>query len=332
MKSGTMTRIAVLIPCYNEEKTIAGVVSEFREQLPEADIYVYDNNSGDDTAAEARKAGAIVRSEKRQGKGNVVSSMFLQIDADVYVMVDGDGTYPADRVHQLIAPIISQEADMVVGSRLHPQSRSEFKALNRLGNNLFLFVLRTIFKVGLTDMLSGFRAFNRRVVKSMPIRSSGFEIETELTIKGLERGFRIVEIPVDLTSRHEGSESKIRIARDGKLIFSTIFALFRDYKPLSAFGFVGLFLAACGFYPGALVVDEYLSTGYINHLPSAVLSVGLVLSGLLMSFVGLILHTISRRFQEMDRQFQNLTEFMEYLYAEKQSGDATCDRKRHNRQ
>jgi glycosyltransferase involved in cell wall biosynthesis len=328
-----LTKIAVLIPCYNEEKTVAGVVREFRRQLPDADIYVYDNNSADNTAEEALKAGAIVRFETRQGKGNVVSSMFLQVDADVYVMVDGDGTYPAERVHQLIAPIINQQADMVVGSRLHPQSDDrEFKALNRFGNKLFLFILRSIFKVRVSDLLSGFRAFNRRVVKSLPIRSSGFEIETELTIKGLERGFRICEVPVNLLSRHEDSESKIRIFRDGRLIFSTIFALFRDYKPLSAFGFFGLFLMACGFFPGALVIDEYLSKGYINHLPSAVLSVGFVLSGLLMTIVGLILHTISRRFQEMDRQLQNITERMEYFCAEKQGSDADCCGKRHKKE
>ena len=302
-----MSKIAILIPVFNEEKTIGSVVRDFRSQLPEADIYVYDNNSTDDTAGEARQAGAIVRHERRQGKGNVIRSMFREVDADIYVMVDGDGTYPADRVYELIKPVLSGDADMVIGSRLHTMSESRFKVLNLIGNKLYLFLLNFIFKVNITDLLSGYRAFSSRIVKSLPILSRGFEIETELTVKCLQRNYQIVEVPVNLSERPEGSKSKIKVFRDGLLIFNTIFALFRDYKPLTAFGISGLLLIICGLLPGTIVISEFIVTGIVRRLPMAVLSVGIVLSGLLVMFTGLILHTISRRFQELDSQMQNIS-------------------------
>jgi len=301
-------KIAVLIPCYNEEKTIASVVRDFRLQLPDAEIYVFDNNSTDNTVKEAMEAGAIVRYERRQGKGHVVRSMFRHVDADIYVMVDGDGTYPAQRVHELINPIIAGEADMVIGSRLHTMADSRFNVLNRIGNKIFLFILNTIFRVHVTDLLSGYRAFSNRVVKSLPILSRGFEIETELTVKCLERDYRIQEIPVNLGTRPKGSKSKIKVFKDGFLILNTILALFRDYKPLTAFGLLGLFLIFCGLIPGAIVIVEFILTRYITHVPSAILAVGLVLSGLLVAFIGLILHTGARHFQELDYQLQNLSE------------------------
>jgi glycosyltransferase involved in cell wall biosynthesis len=301
--------IAVLIPCYNEEKTIAKVVSEFRQQLPNAKIYVYDNNSTDDTVNQATRAGAIVKYENRQGKGYVVRSMFQTIEADIYVLIDGDGTYPADKIHELLKPVISGDADMVIGSRLYSGSTSKFKRLNKLGNKFFLLVLNTIFNVGITDLLSGYRVFNKRVVKSLPLLSRGFEIETELTVKCLERAFKIKEVPVDLGERPEGSKSKISIVRDGFKILNTIFALFRDYKPLTAFGVVGIILVLLGFIPGGIVIYEYVTTGYILRIPSAILAVGLVLSGLLVAFVGLVLHTISRRFQEIDVQMQKILDY-----------------------
>lgn len=303
-----MKKTAVLIPCYNEEKTIGSVVNDFKNQLPDADIYVYDNNSSDNTAEKAQQAGALIYSEKRQGKGHVIRSMFRQIDADIYIMVDGDGTYPSDQVHNLIAPIILGEADMVCGSRLHPHSESDFKWLNWFGNKIFQHLLNFIFNVRITDILSGYRAFNRNIVKSLPILSSGFEIETELTLKAIEYRYRIEEIPVDLKPRPEGSFSKIRIISDGLLILYTIFAMLRDYKPLTAFGILGLFFVFLGFIPGFVVIHEYLTTGFILHIPSAILAVGLVLSGCLVIFTGLTLHTISRRFQEVECQIQNLSE------------------------
>lgn len=300
-------RIAILVPCYNEELSIGNVIRQFRFQLPDAAIYVFDNNSSDRTAAEAREAGAIVLHESRQGKGYVVQSMFQKLDADVYVMVDGDGECQAASVHQLIAPILNDDADMVVGSRLHRQSHSQFKLLNRLGNRLFLFILNSLFHVKLTDILSGYRAFNRRFVKDIPVLARGFEIEAELTIKALHRGHRIVEVPINLGRRPPGSVSKIRLVRDGMLISNTILALFRDYQPLTFFGAVGFAFIAAGFVPGLMVILEFIRTGLVLRLPSAVLAVGLVLSGLLFIIAGIIVHTILRRFQELDYKLHALT-------------------------
>lgn len=301
-------RIAVLIPCFNEAESIADVIAEFRSQLPDATIYVYDNNSTDRTAEIAKENGAVVRRERRQGKGFVIRTMFQRIDADVYIMVDGDGTYPAHRVWDLVEPILSDDADMVIGSRLHPDSKSQFKHLNRFGNKFFLFLLAWTFSVRVTDLLSGYRAFNRRVVKALPLLSRGFEIETELTLKAAEHRCRIAEVPVDLSPRKEGSFSKIKIVRDGLLIVQTIFSLLRDYKPLTTFGSLGLLLLISGLVMGGFPVMEYLETGAVYRIPLAVLSVGTVLSGVLTVFVGIILHTISRRFQEVDAILQNISD------------------------
>jgi glycosyltransferase involved in cell wall biosynthesis len=297
-------RIAVLIPCYNEELTIGEVVRDFRSEIPQAEIYVFDNNSTDRTAELARASGARVASERRQGKGFVVQSMFCQVEADVYVLVDGDGTYPPSEIHKLIQPILLGEADMVVGSRLMGASGSEFRFLNKVGNSFFLKVINLIFKVKLTDVLSGYRAFNREFVKGVPIFGGGFETEVELTIKALARGYRIVELPVRLTSRPEGSFSKIRIVQDGFLILNTILTLFRDYKPLTFFGVMGLFLIVLGLVPGGIVIFEFIQTGMVPKLPSAVLAVGLVLSGMLLLVIGLVLPTITRRFQELEHQLK----------------------------
>jgi glycosyltransferase involved in cell wall biosynthesis len=301
-------RVAVLIPCYNEELTVAGVIAQFRAELPEAAVYVFDNNSTDRTADEARRAGAFVRTERRQGKGYVVQSMFRQVDADVYIMVDGDGTYPPGAVHRLLAPVVSGEADMSVGSRLHADSRSEFKQLNRWANRLVRATLNSIFRVRLTDILSGYRAFSRQFVKGLPLFGGGFEVETELTIKAVERGYRIVEVPIDLSHRPEGSHSKIQFVRDGFLILNTTLALFRDYKPLTFFGGIGLALVLLALVPGTVVVIEFLRTGLVPRLPSAVLAVGLVLCGMLSLTAGLILHSIARRSQEFEYQMQVLAD------------------------
>jgi glycosyltransferase involved in cell wall biosynthesis len=308
MAVADINKIAVLIPCYNEEQTIANVVHGFRSQLPDSDIHVFDNNSTDKTASEALKAGAIIHRERRQGKGNVVRSMFRRVEADIYVMVDGDGTYPHDKVHELIHPIAEGEVDMVIGSRLHSESASRFNVLNHAGNIVFRFLLNTLFRVNITDLLSGYRAFSSRVVKSLPVLSRGFEIETELTVKCIERDYRIHEIPVNLISRPRGSKSKIHIFRDGFLILNTIFALFRDYKPMTAFGLIGIYLVLSGFLLGAFVIGEYIVSQYVAHIPLAILSVGLVLSGLLSICAGMILHAQARHFQEIDYQLQNLSE------------------------
>lgn len=298
------TRIAILIPCHNEEPTVSEVVEAFHAELPTARIYVFDNNSTDRTVERALAAGAEVRHESRQGKGFVVQSMFRRVDADVYVMVDGDGTYPAEAVHQLIAPVLEGEADMVVGSRLHPGIQSQFRQLNRWGNRLVLALLNSIFQVKLTDILSGYRAFNRNFVKGLPLFGGGFEIETELTIKAVARGFRIVEIPTALTARPKGSHSKIKFFRDGFIILNTILALFRDYKPLTFFGTAGLFLVLLAVVPGVLVAIQFIGTGTVTQLSWALLAVGLGLAGMLLMVAGLILHTIVRRFQEIEHTMQ----------------------------
>jgi glycosyltransferase involved in cell wall biosynthesis len=300
-------RVAILIPCFNEEPTVGQVIRDFRQQLPWADIYVFDNNSTDRTVEVARNAGAQVAFERRQGKGYVVQTMFREVEADIYVMVDGDNTYPAAEVHKLIAPIATGEADMVVGSRFTSESQSELKTLNRLGDYFFQQTINLIFRVRLTDILSGYRAFNRNFVKNLPIFGGGFETETELTIKALARGYRVVETPVDLKARPEGSYSKIRVLRDGLLILNSILTLARDYKPLTFFGSIGLLLILLGLAPGMVVIVEFVKTGLVPRLPSAVLAVGLILAGLLTAVVGLVLHTIARRFQELDHQLKILT-------------------------
>lgn len=297
-------RIAILIPCYNEEGTIGKVVRDFRSEVPDADIYVYDNNSTDATVEQARAAGARIGYERRQGKGFVVQSMFSQVEADVYVMVDGDATYPAGDVHKLIQPIVDRDADMVVGSRLMRTSQSEFRLLNLMGNSFFFKVINFTFKVRLSDVLSGYRAFSREFVKNIPAFGGGFETEVELTIKALARGYRINEVPVRLTARPEGSVSKIRIVSDGFVILNTILTLFRDYKPLTFFGGIGLIFVLLGGLSGAILLVEFIKTGAAHNLPAAIMAVGLVLSGMLLIVVGLVLHTISRRFQELEYQLK----------------------------
>jgi hypothetical protein len=232
--------------------------------------------------------------------------MFREINADIYVMVDGDGTYPAASVHALLEPVMINDADMVIGSRLDPASESQFGLMNRLGNNFVLFLTRVLFDAHIKDMLSGYRVFSRNIVKQLPLLSSGFEIETELTIKALERGYRVIERPVHLSNRPEGSYSKIRHVHDGLSILKMIFSLARDYKPLTVFGTIGLLFVAASLVPGTIVVREFLRTGLISRLPSVVLAATLALSGLISGMVGLVLHTIARRFQELDLQMRVL--------------------------
>jgi glycosyltransferase involved in cell wall biosynthesis len=258
--------------------------------------------------ARAQAAGATILSESRQGKGFVVQAMFRRVDADVYVMVDGDGTYPAKEVARLILPIVSGEADMVVGSRLYSGTTSEFKSMNRWANRLVLRLLNSMFRTNLTDILSGFRAFNRRFVKTLPLFGGGFEIETELTIKAVARGFRIIEIPTTLTARPAGSHSKIRFWRDGLVILNTLLALFRDYKPLTFFGTAGLALIFVSAVGGlALFLASYRHHGPPRTM-LAVAALVVFLTGLLSSAVGLVLHSIARRSQEFDYQIQVLND------------------------
>ena len=299
-------KLAILIPCYNEELTVARVVGAFRTELPQAGIYVFDNNSTDRTVELARAAGATVFTEPRQGKGFVIQSMFRRLDADVYVMVDGDDTYPAGEVRRLIEPIIAGDADMVVGSRLYSGTSSEFRSMNRWANRLVLRLLNSMFRTNLTDVLSGYRAFNRKFVKTLPLFGGGFEIETELTIKAVARGFRIVEIPTTLTARPQGSHSKIKFWRDGLLILNTILALFRDYKPLTFFGSAGLLLLLISLVAGLAVLLESFQRFALARPMVALAALIFFLCGLLSMAVGLVLHSIARRSQEFEYQIQLL--------------------------
>lgn len=288
----TQPRIAILIPALNEEQTIADVIESFRAVCPEARIIVFDNASTDATSERARAAGAEVRYEARRGKGNVVQSMFRSVDADVYVMVDGDSTYPPERLHDVMQPVIDGVADMVIGSRLLRASESEFRALNRAGNIFYVTLLRSLFGVRITDLLSGYRAFSRRLVRTLPLVGGGFETEAEMTIKAVHRGYRVVEVPVSLVPRPAGSSSKIRIVQDGVLILNAIVALFRDYKPLTFFGVTALVLGALAL--GALLVDFRVT------------AVVLALFAGLTGATGVILHTVTRHFQELETHLQRL--------------------------
>ena len=220
-------KLAVLIPCFNEEVTIADVITEFRSALPRADIYVFDNNSGDRSVRRATDAGAHVVHEPRRGKGHVLQSMFRTVEADVYVLVDGDGTYSAAAVQSLLEPIVRGRADMVVGSRLHPAATSEFDVLNRWGNRFFVLFSKVFLGISVTDLLSGYRAFTRAVVQDIRLTSEEFEVDTEFTIKTIRARFRVVEVPVNLRRRPPGSHSKIRPSRDGLAIVRTLLALRR---------------------------------------------------------------------------------------------------------
>jgi glycosyltransferase involved in cell wall biosynthesis len=299
--------VAVLIPCYNEEPTIADVIRQFRTALPEAEICVFDNNSTDGTAEAAGRAGAKVFLERRRGKGYVIQSMFRKIHAEVYVVVDGDGTYPVNAVADLMEPVLRGEADMVIGSRLATSANSQFRWLNRAGNRFFLVLLNFIFGVRLTDLLSGYRCCSRRLVRGLPLFGGGFETEAEMTIKALQRGFVITEVPVDLTARPPGSRSKVRLVHDGFVVLNCMLVLLRDYKPLTFFGGAGLALWIAGFVPAILAAVHFSGTGSLPPL-SALAAAILLLSGTASGIVGLVLHSIARRFQELDHQIQTLAD------------------------
>ena len=291
----------MIIPCLNEEKTVAKVVSDFRAALPGAIPYVIDNNSTDRTAAAAAAAGAVVIPERRPGKGMAVRKAFRAVDADIYILVDGDDTYPAEAAESLLAPVLADRADIVVGSRLAGGRGGGFRLRNRLGNVFFRWAMNALFKAGLTDILSGYRVMSRDFVKRMQILARGFEIETELTIMALNRGFRIEEVPVDLRSRPADSHSKIRVVRDGLRILGEIVSLFCYYKPLSFFGSLGLLLLL----PSAASWLAGFPSGPDGaYNPWTAIGVGL--TGVLSIALGGILHVTTRRFQELDQRLDLL--------------------------
>lgn len=299
-------RIAVLIPCLNEALTVAKVIEDFRRALPAAAIYVIDNGSTDGTADIAAASGAQVIHETRRGKGFAVRAGFRRIDADLYVMVDGDDTYPAESVGALLEPALAGRADMVVGSRRMAGTSSQFRPLNRLGNWLFPAFLRFLLRIQLTDLLSGFRVMTRDFVMGVPITARNFEIEAELTVKAIERNYRLVEVPIDLRPRPDGSFSKLRPLQDGRRIMWAIVLLFRDYRPMAFFGGLGLALMIVGLIPGFVVISEFVKTGLVPRFPSAILAAALELAGMLSTAVGLILSAVSRRFQELEAKVDML--------------------------
>ncbi|HZP68789.1 MAG TPA: glycosyltransferase family 2 protein [Pseudolabrys sp.] len=291
-------RVAVLVPCYNEEATIEKVVKDFHTALPAAEIFVFDNNSTDRTAAIARAAGARVFEEKHRGKGFVVRRMFADVDADVYVLVDGDATYDAASAGRMIGRLLDEQLDMVVGSRVD-QDELAYRAGHRTGNKLLSGFVAWVFGPSFNDMLSGYRVFSRRFVKTFPVLSGGFEIETELTIHALELGLPVGEIETPYYARPEGSSSKLNTWRDGFRILLTIVNLYRAERPLPFFAGFGLVAALVSIGLAIPVVITFLETGLVPRLPTAVLSTGLMLLAFLCGGIGLVLDTVTRGRREM---------------------------------
>ena len=286
--------IAVLLPCYNEEITIGKVVRDFRAALPEATIYVYDNNSTDHTAEIATVEGAVVRKEPRQGKGNVIRAMFEDIDADVYVMADGDDTYPADAAPAMVAKVL-EGYDMVIGDRLSSTYFQENKRpFHNFGNRLVRGSINGLFGAHVTDIMTGYRAFNFTFVKTYPVLSRGFEVETEMTIHSLNNNLKLYEMPIQYRDRPEGSVSKLDTVGDGIKVMSTIFRMIREYKPLPFFGGFGLIVGLIGFLLTGSVLVDFWHTGMVSRFPTLIGSVMMIVAGLLLIVTGIILDVMAK--------------------------------------
>lgn len=293
-------KIAVLIPCYNESKTIAKVVGDFKKQLPEANIYVYDNNSTDNTADIARQAGAIVRYEQRQGKGNVVRRMLADIEADCYLLVDGDDTYPSDNAKEMCDIVLNEHYDMVIGDRLSSTYFQENKRpFHDYGNRFVRYAINQIFHSDIKDIMTGYRALSRHLVMSVPLLSEGFEIETELTINVLDNQLRIKQIPIEYRDRPIGSTSKLSTFKDGIKIIGTIFRLFRDYKPLVFFSWISSFLILASLLILLPVFIEYLQTGLVPRFPTLIVCGFIILFAILLWMCGLILQVLLIRHRQL---------------------------------
>lgn len=291
-----MKKVAVLIPCFNEALTIEKVVKDFQRQLPEAAIYVFDNNSTDNSVEIATRAGAIVEHVYQQGKGNVIRTMFRVVEADCYLMIDGDDTYPAEEALKIIQPVLEGRADMVTGDRLSSTYFTENKrAFHNTGNKLVRSLINTIWKQELRDIMSGYRAFSKSFVKLFPVMTSGFEIETEMTIHALDKRLSIVEVPIQYKDRPEGSESKLRTFSDGFKVIKTIVTLFKEYKPLLFFGWLSALLIGLAVLFFIPVFIEYIEIGLVPRFPTFILSVFLALSGVISLFTGLILDVLVQK-------------------------------------
>ena len=293
-------KIAVLIPCYNESKTIAKVVKDYKKALPEADIYVYDNNSSDGTDKIAKKAGAIVKYEYRQGKGNVIRSMFKDIEADCYLMIDGDDTYPAENAKEMCDLILEGKADMVIGDRLSSTYFTENKRpFHNLGNRLVRGLINKLFKSNVRDIMTGYRAFSYEFVKTFPVLSKGFEIETEMTIHALDKNFLLKEVPVNYRDRPEGSVSKLNTYRDGFRVLKTIGRLFKEYKPTIFFSIIGLIFLVIAVVFAVPVFADYFKTGLVPRYPTLIFSGFMLIISILMFVCGLLLEVVVKKHRQM---------------------------------
>jgi glycosyltransferase involved in cell wall biosynthesis len=300
MAAQSHPRIAVLLPCYNEEAAIGRVVAGFSEALPGARIYVYDNNSRDRTVDQAQQAGAVVRTERMQGKGHVVRRMFADVDADVYVMADGDLTYDPKAAPAMVEQLVRERLDMVVGTRLH-DAKDAYRGGHVLGNRLFTGLLARLFGRSFSDIFSGYRVFSRRFVKSFPVLSEGFEIETEMSVHALELRMPIGEVETVYGARPEGSESKLSTFRDGWRILKTIVTLYRVERPVLFYGMIGALLVVAALLLSVPLVTTYLDTGLVPRFPTAILVTGMIIVAVLCFFAGLILDTVTRGRREMRR-------------------------------
>ncbi len=298
-KEETNKKIAVLIPCYNESKTIEKVVKDYKKALPEADIYVYDNNSKDHTDEIAKKAGAIVKYEYRQGKGNVIRSMFRDIDADCYLMIDGDDTYPAENAREMCDLVLNGKADMVIGDRLSSTYFTENKRpFHNFGNRIVRLLINKLFNNHIKDIMTGYRAFSYDFVKGFPVLSKGFEIETEMTIHAVDKNYKLVEMPVTYRDRPEGSVSKLNTYSDGMKVLKTIAVLFKEYKPMGFFGLISLLLVLISLIFLIPPFAGYFATGEVAKFPSLIVGCFILLTSILSLMCGIILQVIVKK----DRQ------------------------------
>ena len=296
--------IAVLIPCYNESETIAKVVKDYKSVLPNAKIYVYDNNSTDNTDKIAKKAGAIIKYEYKQGKGNVIRSMFKDIDADCYIMIDGDDTYPKENAKEMCNYVLEGKADMVIGDRLSSTYFTENKRpFHNFGNRLVRTLINTLFKSNIRDIMTGYRAFSYDFVKTFPVLSKGFEIETEMTIHALDKNFAIKEIPVEYRDRPTGSESKLNTFSDGYKVLKTIARLFKEYKPMIFFGLISLIFLIISLIFGIPVFHEYFKTHLVKRFPTLIFSGFMLMISTLSLVCGIILEVVVKKHRQLFELF-----------------------------
>ena len=301
MPNSSQPTIAVAIPCYQEALTIGKVIADFRRELPAAHIYVYDNNCTDGTAEIAAQAGATVIREKRQGKGWVVATMFEKIQEDILVMVDGDDTYEASHVHQLLAPVLRGDADMTIATRLTSHGEKSFRPLHVAGNQMVCGIINWMFKSKVSDIFSGYRVFTRESARQIPVTTKGFDVETELTLQALYRGQVIKEMPAPYRARPAGSFSKLNTFSDGFRVLLRLFLIVKSYKPLTFFGSIALVLFALGLLAGALPIYEFVTEHYVHRVPSAILAASLVMLGFFSLGLGLILNSMNLRLLEIEQ-------------------------------